>query len=51
MRQCKVYVYGIYAGLLTETDFPREYVFKYDSDYLLQKGEPVSLTMPIRSAI
>ncbi|MBD5357907.1 MAG: phosphatidylinositol kinase [Bacteroides sp.] len=48
MRQCKVYVHGIYAGIMTETGAPKEYMFKYDSDYLRQNKEPVSLTMPLR---
>lgn len=49
MRQCKVFIQKKYAGLLTETDRPREYVFQYDSDYLLSETEPVCLAMPLRS--
>lgn len=44
MRQCKVYVHDIAAGVLQETD-AREYVFTYDDDY---HGEPVCLAMPVR---
>lgn len=51
MRQCKVYVHGVFAGLLTEEDNPREYRFKYDNDYVLGGGEPISLTMPLREEI
>ena len=47
MRQCKVFVHGVYAGILTETDSPREYRFKYDEKYRHQNGEPISLTMPL----
>ena len=32
MRQCKVYVQGIEAGTLQETD-SMEYVFTYNKDY------------------
>ena len=44
MRQCKVYVHDVEAGILQETD-SKEYVFTYRKDY---EGEPVSLTMPVR---
>lgn len=44
MRQCKVYVQGIEAGTLQETD-SLEYVFTYNKDY---QGAPVCLAMPIR---
>lgn len=47
MRQCKVYVHREYAGILTETDNPREYLFKYDEEYRRRNGEPISLTMPL----
>lgn len=49
MRQCKVFVHGEYAGLLKETDSPRSYEFKYDKDYIIKKGEAVSLLMPLRA--
>ena len=44
MRQCKVYVHDMEAGILQETD-AREYVFTYGEDY---HGEPVCLAMPVR---
>jgi len=48
MRKCKVFVNGIEAGVLTENDNPREYVFKYNKDYLASKLPAVSLSMPLR---
>lgn len=46
MRQCIVYVKGIPAGKLTETDDVR-YVFRYDDEYLANEAlPPVSLTLP-----
>ncbi|MCR4708668.1 MAG: HipA N-terminal domain-containing protein [Clostridiales bacterium] len=46
MRQGFVYVQGVFAGLLSETD--EGYTYKYDPDYL---GKPeavsVSLTLPL----
>ena len=48
MRQCKVYVHGVEAGVLTEKDNPREYVFRYLKDYLEKKLPAVSLSMPLR---
>lgn len=49
MRQCEVYLHGIKAGVLTESD-SREFVFTYDKAYLLnEKSEPVSLTLPLRA--
>ena len=47
MRQCKVYVQGIEAGTLQETD-SMEYVFTYNKDY---QGAPVCLAMPIRERV
>lgn len=44
MRQCKVYVHDVEAGILQETD-AREYVFTYDENY---HGEPVCLSMAVR---
>ena len=44
MRQCKVFVHDMEAGILQETD-AREYVFTYGEDY---HGEPVCLAMPVR---
>lgn len=48
MRQCKVLINRKYAGILTETDAPREYVFKYDDDYLMSETEPICIAMPLR---
>lgn len=48
MRKCKVQVDGIEAGILTEKDNPRGYVFKYTKDYLDKGLPPVCLSMPLR---
>lgn len=45
MRQCKVYIHDIEAGVLQETD-ERQYVFSYQSGY---RGDPVCLAMPVRT--
>lgn len=46
MKQAKVYINDLYAGVLTEDD--RGYEFRYDSDYLKFDGaSAVSLTMPL----
>lgn len=44
MRQCKVFVHDIEAGILTETE-DGQYVFEYGDNY---RGEPVCLSMPVR---
>lgn len=44
MRQCKVFVHDVEAGVLQETD-DRLYVFTYRNDYT---GAPVCIAMPIR---
>ncbi len=44
MRQCKVFIHDMEAGVLQETD-DRKYVFTYNGDYT---GEPVCLAMPVR---
>lgn len=44
MRQCKVLVHNIEAGILQETD-DRQYVFAYADGYA---GDPVCLAMPVR---
>lgn len=43
MRRAKIYVGGIFAGILEELVFKKLYKFSYNSDYA---GSPVSLTMP-----
>lgn len=48
MRQCKVLINRKYAGVMTETDSPRQYVFQYDSNYLRNEIEPVCIAMPLR---
>ena len=47
MRECKVYVHDVEAGLLQETD-DREYVFTYREGY---QGDPVCLAMPVRQKV
>ena len=47
MRECKVYVHDVEAGLLKETD-DREYVFTYHDEY---QGDPVCLAMPLRQKV
>ena len=44
MRQCKVLIHDVEAGILQETD-DRQYVFTYYEDY---HGDPVCLNMPVR---
>ena len=44
MRECKVFVHDIEAGILQETD-DKKYVFAYRDDY---QGEPVCLAMPVK---
>lgn len=45
-RSAKVFVKGIYAGLLTEVD-PEHYLYRYDDEYYNSPNTPaVSLTMP-----
>ena len=49
MRSAKVFVKGIYAGLLVQ-ERPDSYLFTYDNEYVLHhKGDPVCLAMPVRS--
>ena len=46
MRQCKVYVHGIYAGVLKENG-RKDYTFEYDKDYYEDAGlPPVCFAMP-----
>lgn len=44
MRQCKVFVHDVEAGLLQEND-EGTYCFTYDDSY---RGVPVCLSMPVR---
>ena len=44
MRQCKVLVHDVEAGILQETD-DRQYIFTYQDGYA---GDPVCLAMPVR---
>ena len=44
MRQCKVFVHDVEAGILQETD-DRQYIFTYLKGYA---GAPVCIAMPIR---
>lgn len=48
MRKCEVYVHGKYAGILSESDYPHEYKFQYDDNYLEKGINPICLSMPIR---
>lgn len=48
MRQLYVYINDDKAGLLTEQDPGKGYVFQYDDGYLLTGGFPVSVTLPLR---
>lgn len=50
MRACKVFIHGDFAGILTEADNPREYIFKYDEAYIAKTDkEGICLAMPIRN--
>lgn len=46
MRRCEVLINGVYAGMLTEHEDPREYSFSYDADY---HGAPICLAMPVQA--
>lgn len=49
MRACEVFVHGKFAGILSETDNPKQYVFKYDESYIdSPTNVGVSLSMPVR---
>lgn len=45
MKRAQVYMRDRYAGMLAEDD--SGFAFTYDADYLADKGEPVSLTLPL----
>ncbi len=46
MREARVKVNGVEAGVLQELDRGSNYVFRYFEEY---SGDPVSLTMPVES--
>ena len=46
LRRGKVFVQGLYAGMVEETE--DGYSFAYDSGYLEANGPAVSLTIPLR---
>jgi serine/threonine-protein kinase HipA len=46
MKRAKVYLYDIFAGMLTEDE--DGFTFEYDSDFIeSDKAEAVSLTLPL----
>ncbi|MBP3256670.1 MAG: HipA N-terminal domain-containing protein [Bacteroidales bacterium] len=49
MRQLAVYQNHFLAGILTERNPGRGYVFEYDRNYLASGGNPISVTLPLRS--
>lgn len=44
MRQAKVFMQETFAGILTESESEKNYVFEYDPNYC---GAPISLTLPV----
>ena len=48
MRQLGVYCNDKIAGVLTEQNPGRGYVFRYDPDYLISNGPSISVTLPRR---
>jgi len=48
MRKAKVYMQGVFAGVLTEEVKNSKYKFEYASSY---KGEPVSNMMPVEDKV
>jgi serine/threonine-protein kinase HipA len=48
MRKAKVFIKGIEAGILTEIQQGKEYVFEYHNEYM---GLPVSRTMPLKNKV
>ncbi len=44
MRRAKIFVGGVWAGVLEEQERAKKYHFRYNGDY---QGKPVSLTMPV----
>lgn len=45
MRQCKVFVHDVEAGVLQETN-DHQYIFTYHNNYV---GAPVCIALPVRS--
>lgn len=48
MRKAKVFVGGVWAGMLVEEERGKKYSFRYNDGY---NGKPVSLTMPVESSV
>jgi serine/threonine-protein kinase HipA len=46
VRQARVFVKGVQAGVLEEVNRGTAYAFRYLDDY---RGDPVSLTMPVKT--
>ena len=46
MRKAKVYYQNIWAGTLVEDE--QGYQFQYETDYVQNKGEAISLTLPLQ---
>lgn len=51
MRQLDVYYNNTKAGVLIERHPGRDYVFRYEPDYLLSGGKSISVTLPITKEI
>ena len=49
MRQLKVYSNDRFAGVLTEEAPGKGYLFTYDEVYLQAAGNPISVTLPLRT--
>jgi len=49
MRQLEVYQNHRLAGILKEQNPGSGYVFAYDKDFLASGGNPISVTLPLRS--
>ncbi len=44
MRQVRIYLHGVRAGMLLEHERGNDYMFRYDDAY---DGPPVSLSLPL----
>ena len=49
MRQLEVYVNEVKAGMLTELNPGKGYIFAYSADYVASVLPPVSLSLPKRT--